>query len=335
MNRTYYDNTQLSTFKECPRKYYLRHIRGFTGSGTSMPLVFGGAWHNAMDVVWSNYGKVPNDQLARLSMKAFNLKWTEEGLPEPTELTLEQLESYGARTPMVAAEMIYNYINARKQTFENSTFKLNAVEQPFAVPIYPDSTNHWYIGRLDKVFQLNGSRIIGEHKTTSDYKIDGGFKTGWLDSWSPSSQIEGYMFAGNMYYEDGGVRYVWVDGALVHKKVHDAFKFIPLAANLSSLDGWLWEARDWIERINTEKAKLSESANTNGNQLLAFPRNTDSCTGKYGPCTFKRLCSNVTNPAKLETAPETYIVKFWSPFELLGIDKLGKDFTPPEPQAAT
>jgi hypothetical protein len=134
-----------------------------------------------------------------------------------------------------------------------------------------------------------------------------------------------------MYYgDDGGVRYVWVDGALVHKKVHDAFKFIPIAASMASLEGWLWEVRDWIERINVEKAKLSETKNTQGDMMQCFPRNTDQCTGKYGPCTFKRLCGSIDNPAKLDEPPETYVVKFWFPFDVLKIDKLGKDFVRPE-----
>lgn len=329
MKRTYYDNTQVSTFKDCPRKYYLRHIRGWTGSGISMPLVFGSSWHNAMDIIWAQYGKVSDNQLIKNAMVKFVDTWVEEGLPHPSEMTIKHIEDFGARTPMVAAEMLYSYVEARRQTFENPTFKLEAVEQPFAVPIYPERSDQWYIGRLDKVFSLNGSRIVGEHKTTSEYKIDGGFKSQWLDSWSPSSQIEGYMFAGNMYF-DGGVRYVWIDGALVHKNVHNAFKFIPIAASLASLDGWLWEVRNWIEKIEIEKSKLYDVDTTSGNHMTCFPRNTDSCTGKYGPCTFKRLCSAVDNPAKLDLPPDTYVVKFWTPFDLLGIDKLGGEFTRPE-----
>lgn len=328
MTKSYYDNSMLSSFKECPRKFYLRHIRGWTSQGISMPLTFGLSWHDAMDVLWGSYGKMPDDELLIKASQQFSKTWQEQGLPPPADLTVDQLDKYGARTPFVAAEMLYEYLKKRKDTFDNPSFKLEAIEQPFAIPIYPDNNNVWYIGRLDKVFHLNGSRIIGEHKTTSEYKIDGGFKTSYLEGWSPSAQIEGYMFAGNMYF-NGGVRYVWVDAALVHKKVHTAFKFIPISANMSSLDGWLWEARNWIEQVNTEKAKLEDGA-AKGHMMQCFPRNTDACTGKYGPCTYKNICGNVDNPHNLEHPPEGYIVKFWSPFDLLKISQLGPQFTPPE-----
>ena len=329
MNQVYYDNSQLSAFKECPRKYYLRHVLGWTGTGTSMPLAFGSCWHAAMDALWGGYSSRTSDSNLLIdAAKAFNTTWVENGLPPTSGLTPDMLEKWGARTPYVAMEMLYSYLEKRKATFDNPSFELESVEQPFAVPIYPNRSDVWYIGKLDKTFLLNGSRIIGEHKTTSEYKIDGGFKSTWLDSWSPSSQIEGYMYAGNLYF-DGGVRYVWVDGALVHKKVHDAFKFIPIAANLSSLDGWLWEVRNWIEEVNIEKDKLANGADK-GDYLTCFRRNTDACTGKYGPCTYKNICSNIQNPAKLETPPEGYKVEFWYPFDVLKIDRLGGEFTKPK-----
>lgn len=327
MSKVYYDNSMISSFKECPRKFYLRHVRGWTGNGISMPLAFGLSWHNAMDIVWSQYGKMPDREVVRLATQAFIDTWIEQGLPHPDDLTIDLLDKYGARTPFVAAEMLASYLEKRKATFDDPSFKLEAVEQPFAVPIYPDRTDIWYIGRLDKVFSLHGSRIIGEHKTTSEYKIDGGFKSSWVDSWSPSAQIEGYLYAGNIYF-DGGVRYVWVDGALVHKKVHDAFKFVPVSASMSSLDGWLWEVRAWIDRINIEKDKLEYGA-ADDDYMQCFPRNTDSCVGKYGPCSYRDICTSCDNPHKVSEPPDGYVVKFWSPFDLLGIEKLGTQFTPP------
>lgn len=322
--RDYYDNSQLSDFKTCPRKYYLRHIRGWVGTGISMPLTFGLCWHDSMDVIWGQYGKMENRELLRAATRKFGETWEANGLPPPDQLTVDQLETFGARTPYVAAEMLYGYLEKRKATFDNPTFQLEAVEQPFAVPIYPDRTDTWYVGRLDKVFKINGSRVIGEHKTTSEYKIDGGFKSSWVDGWSPSSQIEGYLYAGNLYF-DGGVRYVWVDGALVHKKEHGAFKFVPVSANLSALDGWLWEVREWIDKVQREKDKLATGA-ADGAQMQCFPRNTDSCVGKYGPCPYRAICTTVDNPARLTEPPEGYVVKFWSPFDLLGLEKLGGDF---------
>ena len=51
--KQFYDNTMLASYKRCPREFYLRHIRYWRGSGTSMALAFGLCWHEAMDAVWT------------------------------------------------------------------------------------------------------------------------------------------------------------------------------------------------------------------------------------------------------------------------------------------
>lgn len=47
-----YDNTRVAEFRTCPRKYYFRHIRHWKPSEDRRPLLFGGAWHAAMDAIW-------------------------------------------------------------------------------------------------------------------------------------------------------------------------------------------------------------------------------------------------------------------------------------------
>lgn len=52
-----YDNTRVSEFRTCPRKYYYRHVRHWKPTEDRLPLIFGGAWHAAMDVVWDKLCK--------------------------------------------------------------------------------------------------------------------------------------------------------------------------------------------------------------------------------------------------------------------------------------
>lgn len=316
--KQFFDNTQLGDYKKCPRYYYLRHIKGWRPQGTAMPLVFGLCWHSAMDVIWSGFGKVSDRDLVDAAMEGFASTWIESGGKPFSDLTLQDLEILGARTPMNAKEMLVNYIDKRREILEGMT--LVAAERPFAVPIFPDRPDIWYIGRRDKDIRLNGEGIVIEHKTTSEYKIDGGFKTQYLESWYPNSQCEGYLYAANI--ELGNVRYVWVDAALVHKKVHDAFRFIPISATFANLDNWLWECRDWIERILTEKDRL-ENNTVSGSTLGAFPKNTEQCSGKYGLCSMLGICRGYTNPGTEENPPAGYIYEPWHPFDILKIEQLG------------
>lgn len=320
--KTYLDNTKLGDYKKCPRYYYQRHVRGWRHSGTSMPLIFGLCWHEAMDVVWMGYNKVrggivSTSDLVEAAMFAFEQCWIESGLKPFAELTLQDMEVLGARTPMVAKEMLINYVDVRRDILDSA--ELVAAERPFAVPLYPDRDDIWYIGRRDKDIRINGDLVVVEHKTTSEYKIDGGFKSQYLESYHPNSQVEGYLYAANIEY--GSVRYVWVDAALVHKKVHNAFKFIPISASFAALDAWLWEVRDWSNRIGSEMERLDGAEKEK--ILTAFPRNTEQCVGKYGLCPMLSICRGFNNPAQIDEPPSGYIHDPWNPFELLHIADLG------------
>lgn len=315
----YFDNTMVSDYKQCPRYFFLRHVRGWRREGkVAEPLAFGLAWHEAMDVVWTKYKtRKSDDKLLDAAMLAWNASWTKSGHPDMNTWSLEYEEKYKARTPMVAREMIKAYIEQRRQFLEKA--KLHAAETPFAVPIFTDLPIY-YIGRIDKHIELNGDQIALEHKTTSDYRKGGGFDSRYLESWSPSSQIEGYIHQSQ--HTKKPFRYVWVDAALVHKQAR-AFKFIPVSASTSGMDAWLWEVRDWVTRITSERRRLTEAGTANSH-MTAYPRNTGQCSAKFGLCTYINICRSVPNPAQLTEPPAGFVEDRWAPFDLLGVDKIMK-----------
>lgn len=321
---SYYDNTRVSTFKECPRKYFLRHVLHWTidGDRLAAPLVFGSAWHAGMDAMWGAQGydisiKV---QLAKL---AFSNSWKEEGYPPPEEMSMESLDALSPRTPGIAYEMFHEYATQRERMLEEC--EVVSIEQPVAMP-FPGLQDTWYIGKLDKVFRWNGLHI-GEHKTTSLYATQGNFQPNWVESWSAAPQVKGYQVIGSLYYPD--LQDVWIDGALVHKKIHNAFKFIPQSHNLSILKGWLEDTMSWIIALEEHTERYNERGNLSGG---VFPRNEDSCFGKYGTCSFLNICSTCSDPSLLPLAPPGYKVDPWKPFDELGIDKLiGEENVPSNP----
>lgn len=299
-----YDNSMLSAYKDCPRKYYLRYRLHWRSSGTAMPLVFGLSWHAGQDVVWQHAKRVDDKlHLAKLALARFLEVWQEEGLnPDPT---LEDAERWGARTPQNAHEMYVNYIEQRWAMLR--TAELLAVEQPFAVPV-PKMEGVWYVGRLDKVVRCEGQQLVLEHKTTSDYKIDGGFRSSYVDSWYSDSQVKGYQFGGGLYYP--GLTTVWVDAALVHKKVHDKFRFIPVSHHMQMLEEWQIDLRDWISRVQAD------------NSRGYYPKNENNCMGKYGPCSFLNICRTTPDNMIPKDVPEGYTVEEWKPFDILQLNKL-------------
>lgn len=315
--KRYFDNTTISSYKNCPREYYLRHVRGWRRVGIGLPLVFGLSWHAAMDVVWQGYGKDSNENLVLGASAAFDMMWEEQGMKPASELGLEDIERLGQRTPMIAREMLIAYIAAREHILMNS--ELIACEQPFAVPLPLDPTqpgSTWYAGRLDKVVDYNGVRRVIEHKSTTEYKIDGGFKTNYLQGWYLDSQIMGYLYGGALFFE--GLKEVWVDASLVHKKARN-FKFIPVDHGFSMLESWIYDTMEWVRRIyNDERAIASQGRLTHG----VFPKQSGSCIGKYGPCQFLEICRNIPDPSELDEAPDGFIEERWSPFDVLKLNQL-------------
>lgn len=310
---SFYDNSMLSTYKDCPRKYYLRYQLHWASEGTAIPLVFGLSWHSGQDIIWAHARKVGGQQhLAQLATAAFLETWTGEGMPE--QLDLEQIERLSPRTPQVAHEMYANYIQQRWGMLVEA--QLLAVEQPFAVPI-PGMNNTWYVGRLDKVVEYRGQKLIIEHKTTTAYKKDGGFMSNYVEGWYSDSQVKGYQFGGGLYFP--GLSQVWVDAALVHKKEHAHFRFIPVAHQFPLLEEWTIDLRNWVERLILDR------------DVGYFPKNENSCMGKFGPCIFNDVCRTTPDSHLGALPPEGFKVEKWQPFDLLHLEKLiaGTDEIPP------
>jgi len=303
----------LSGYKDCPRKYFLRHVLNWRSEGVAIPLVFGLSWHSAMDVVWQHYHNVPNrNELVQLAMAAFLETWEGEGLPP--DLNLELTEKYSPRTPGIAAEMLHKYIEKRETLIKSAT--LITKEAPFAVPL-PGTEHTWYIGRLDKVIQTEQILAL-EHKTTTAYKKDGGFQTSYIEGWYSDAQVKGYQFGGGLYYP--GLTQVWVDAALVHKTVHDAFRFVPVAHQFPLLEEFISDTREWVNRVELD----TQAYHADGDRLASgvFPKNENNCMGKYGACTFLNICRTNSRPELLEAPPEGYIEEAWKPFETLGLTQL-------------
>ena len=315
-----YDNTRLSDFKDCPRMYFLRHVLGWTVDygRTAPPLIFGGAWHEGLDVIWKHAQspKIAGNKslLVQLAADQFNKYWTDNGYPD--DIGQIESENLSPRTPMVAKEMYWNYTHERWDFLQR--IKLLAVEQPFAVPL-PNLNNTWYVGRLDKVFEVNGQRLVGEHKTTTAYATHGNFRPDFVDSWYASSQIKGYQFGASLFF--GKLDGVWVDAALVHKKVHNAFKFIPVAHHHELLLEWIGTTERWAFNVTAATAGYLNGVSV----TETFPKNENHCFGKYGTCAFLDICRTCPDPSKLEAPPYGYKVEKWEPFSILKLDKLIKE----------
>lgn len=319
-NLRLYDNTRLAAFKKCPRFYFYRHVMDWETQTTRAPLVFGSAWHAAMEVVWPEMIRgTPKETILRLAMAAFVENWVSEGMPHPKEISYEMEKELSPRTPSVGMEMLAAYIDERLPKMKD--LELISVERPFVVPLDPEDDTLFYIGKIDKVVSQKkmAKPIRGiEHKTTTAYKKDGKFRDSFTSSFSPNSQVDGYLYALHMIYP-GKVSGVWVDGALVHK-TETGFLFVPVEKRKDMLNAWLWETRYWIDQIEANRAAL-EHMSPEDEYMAAFPKQTGSCYDFNSACEYIYLCKSWPNPLGKEVPPGFRVNK-WDPLMFVDAEDL-------------
>jgi hypothetical protein len=114
----------------------------------------------------------------------------------------------------------------------------------------------------------------------------------------------------------GEVEGIWVDAALVHK-TEEGFMFIPVDKQLKMLDAWLWETKQWIERIEAEKQALKWACTDKDPYLRAFPKNTASCWNFNRRCPYMDCCKAWPNPLGKQM-PNNMIVNKWNPLAEIG-----------------
>jgi hypothetical protein len=319
-NLRLYDNTRLSDYKRCPRFFFYRHVMDWVSTGERrVPLVFGSAWHTAMDRLWAGVNsRHSRETVIDSAYGAFIVTWIKEGMPPPSEIDLSLSQELLPRTPGRALEMLENYYDKRQQFILSAT--ILDIERPFAVPLSPSDPTLFYVGRIDKVLAPDKKSVRGiEHKTTTamrlntrkEQTISGMFK----ESFSPNSQVDGYLYALDLLYPDMRTD-VYVDAVLVHKLGEDA-AFIPQERQPNQLDMWLWETHYWIDRIEEDKARLN--ANDQSPYMNAFAKNTNSCFDFNTSCEYLDLCRSRPNPLTWQgEPPQGYKEQHWDPLDHIG-----------------
>ncbi len=299
-NIQFKDNSRISEYKRCARQHFFHYEKDIIPAKIHLALNFGTCYHSAMDAIFLSFfnKKLRGSTLAREGFKAFLKEWVKLG--HPINIPLADEKNYLPRTPMIALEILINYVKTREVWMNK--LELIAVERPFAVPLDPDRPNRFYVGRLDKVVSENGRYWIVEHKTNSLYDKKKGMQIGFTDMFDPNSQIDGYSFAGKMLY---GSRFmgVIVDASLVHKEHHNIFKFITVNKGAGLTNQWLQDVNDWWDRI--------EKSRRTGHWPRSAP---ESCRTVYGPCPYKGLCLYTIDVNNMSKDIPGYKVEKWEPF---------------------
>jgi hypothetical protein len=292
-----HDASKLQTFMGCPREYFYRYVLGWEPEGSNVHLVFGSAWHLAMET---------------LLLEGYTAEAVAHGYDQFMEeyrktFTEGDDMTNGVKTPANALRGLTNYV---KHWRGLDKFEVLETEVAGIVPVRSDANLHF---RIDAIVRdigpgpRGGKVFILEHKTGSQDSRQ------WRDQWSLSMQVGLYT---HVLYSSGLVDPKEIFGAVVNgaiiRKNDEAFVRVPVRKTADHMRTWLWNVKHWYDMIQWNFAEL-EQCTPDEPVMMAFPMNTGNCT-KYFGCAYHDFCTAWANPLKrCEATPMGYQTRWWNP----------------------
>jgi hypothetical protein len=261
-----FDNTSLSIYKDCPRKYYYSIIKGFRSKVKAPPLIFGSVYHDCLEIFDKSIILGEDRESALRNVIRYALKASASGFGNDTKRTKVTL----LRSIVWYAEQ-YRVDPLQTYVFPNGRIGLE-MSFSFELPFKSNSGEPFeYCGHMDKLALYNDQLYTVERKHTVA-TLDHNF----FQRYFFSAQIGGYVYAGKVVFDRP------VAGAII-EATQVAVNFSRFGRSAvyrvnDHLEEWMEDAHYWIKQIE-------HSAETN-----TWPHNSESC-GKYSGCVFREVCA--------------------------------------------
>ena len=287
------DSSKVQEFMDCSRKYFYRYMLGWTSDAPNNHLVFGSAWHDAMEQLLLHGYEDVN------VLKAYEkfLATYRASFPDETD------ELFGAKTPARVLEALVEYTQKYRSDFDD--FEVLYTEIAGTVPLTEDRKLHF---RQDSI--CKGKEHFGyfslEHKTAGAT-----ISRQWMQQWPLSTQVGCYTHVLYCLYPPEEVYGVRVNGA-GFLKTKFSFERVPIAKTMSSMQVWLWNTLFWLDQIQWNYDLLKECKESD-EVMMAFPMNTQNCSKWFG-CPYHDFCCAWHNPLKnCDEVPMGLKVEYWDP----------------------
>ena len=298
---TVIDSTKLSTYVECPRKFYYAYVLGWQPSYESNHLIFGQAWHEALARLIASEDYSP-ESVERAFTEGF-LPVYRAKFPSSTD------EVFWPKTPERAEAALLAW--SRQWQHDPRDFEVLEIETCSTVDVNLHSSavaRPLYV-KLDTVLRDSSEWVrVLEHKTCSRL----GEKR-----WELTNQINAYLLWAYLKYgtETGLVideaAFLKVKGNRGGQKF--GFARTPVERSALQLLAWADEANEWLTRIERDfeayYLETPESAS-----MRAFPRCGGTACGSFSGCPYTCLCSEWTNPRRNTASPPIgFVERHWDP----------------------
>lgn len=326
------DSTKLNTYLSCPRKYFFGFVLGWQPEEPSNHLIFGIAWHEAMEVLLKARSESSSpgypEEVLPAAFHAFIDSYRESLPPETDDL-------YAPKNPENVALALQQYIDQWK----HDRFKLLfPTEISGSVPVLVGDHEVLFYYRLDAVVEDPDRGICFlEHKTTG--RAGSTWEAEWVQAIQPGTYLHAMHSIG--LPKPTGL----INGAVFRKPPRlkadgtpyansgkgNEFIRVPISKNGLQMQEWLVTLGHWLGQLIADQERVAAGAATDpaGNVMLAFPKNPKSCTD-FGICPYHDICVASSNPiawADAHSTPAGFEVRYWDPRSLDNEDttKLGAE----------
>jgi CRISPR/Cas system-associated exonuclease Cas4 (RecB family) len=315
------DASKLQDYMQCPRRYFFRHVLGWSSELPNVHLDYGTAIHKSMEVLYP-IGQKP-DYSPDNVFKAYSvfLEHYRSVFPEETDFDREP------KTPANTWRLLNMYADKYKDLDKFTTL---FSEVAGSVHIKPNGNDKVYF-RSDLVVEEDPYGVYSlEHKTSQR-----SFSKQWLVQWPQKMQVGVYNHFLHCYFENPygvHVNGLYVtrppkmkkDGSPYANSTDCDFTRVMIRRNDMQMQDWLWQVNYWYDELQRDYQRLSEC--TEGQEVMtAFPKRTESCSDYFG-CLYADYCLAWPNPLKrCQECPIGMKVEHWNPLQLVEDAKVKVD----------
>lgn len=295
------DSSKLTTYMSCPRKFFYRYILGWRPDWPNNHLIFGSAWHLAMEhLLVNNY-----TDASIIEAQILFGEFYREHFPVNTD------ELYEPKTVANAFASIDAY--AYKFKPEAREYSVLYTELAGLVLVSPERTMTF---KCDAILRNNHTGdIFGlDHKTSQRQYSN------WGDHWTLSTQMLTYLHALHCLYPDSDtlkmlVRCSFFYGVQKRTDQYRPTEFAdhPISKSLPQMQAWLTNVNTYIDQLNTDMECLQQET-TDDSVMQAFPMRTTSCFDYGRQCEFFDFCNAWPQPlTRCDQVPIGFNVEWWDP----------------------
>lgn len=283
------DSSKIDAYMQCPRRFFYEYVLGWRSDKPNVHLIFGTAYHLAMEYLILHGHKQEN------VIPAFNLFMNEyrKSFDEMTDL------ERSPKDPAHALMALNNYIDE----YADDAFEPIYTEISGSVPI--DAT-HVLFFRQDSILRVPHGIISREHKTGS--RLDGK----WDDKWSLTTQVGTYHHVLYCLFPEEEVSGVEINGTFLYKN-DVKFHRVPIHKGRKHMQVWFWNTKEWYYEILRDYDRILKGGAEDEDVMKAFRMDSSACSDFYG-CPYIAYCKAWPNPLQhVEEVPIGMKVERWDP----------------------